>query len=82
MLSSALNPKGRIRSLDFFRGITMFLLIGEFTGLYAYFIFPEFKGTIMYFIGNQLHHPEWEGVSFWDAIHPFFVFPDFDNAPP
>lgn len=52
----------RILSLDFFRGITMFLLIAETTGLY-------------HIIGwNQFHHHPWNGLRFWDLIQPFFMF--------
>lgn len=64
----------RLLSLDFFRGITMFLLIAEFTNLYSYLFVPELKGTIVYYIGKQLHHHPWHGLRFWDLIQPFFMF--------
>ena len=63
----------RITSVDFFRGFTMFLLIGESTGLYGYFISIE-NSSIMQFFGTQLSHHEWHGLHFWDLIQHFFMF--------
>ena len=64
----------RLLSLDFFRGITMFLLIAEFSHLFNYLVAPELEGTIIYSIGQQFHHMKWEGMHFWDLIQPFFMF--------
>jgi len=63
----------RITSIDFFRGFTMFLLIGASTGLYGYFSSFE-NSSIMQFFGTQLGHHEWHGLHFWDLIQPFFMF--------
>lgn len=52
----------RILSLDFFRGITMFLLVAETTGLYNILGWEQF------------HHHPWNGLRFWDLIQPFFMF--------
>ena len=63
----------RILSVDFFRGLTMFLLIGESTELYSHI--ESIKGSsIMHFLGTQLSHHEWNGLHFWDLIQPFFMF--------
>lgn len=63
----------RILSVDFFRGLTMFLLIGESTEIYSHI--NSIKGSgIMQFIGTQLSHHEWHGLHFWDLIQPFFMF--------
>lgn len=67
-------PADRLLSLDFFRGFTMFLLIGEATGLYHYMVDPSLKGSVIWFIGNQLHHHPWNGLRFWDLVQPFFMF--------
>ena len=64
----------RLLSLDFYRGLTMFLLIAEFSNLFPYLVAPEFKGTIVYYIGTQLQHVDWIGLHFWDLIQPFFMF--------
>jgi predicted acyltransferase len=63
----------RILSVDFFRGFTMFLLIGESTELYSHI--QSIQGSsIMNFLGTQLSHHEWNGLHFWDLIQPFFMF--------
>jgi predicted acyltransferase len=66
--------EGRLASLDFFRGLTMFLLIGEATGLYELLRSPALQGTILGFIGMELGHHPWNGLHFWDLVQPFFMF--------
>ena len=68
------NKTGRLLSLDFYRGLTMFLLIAEFSQLFHYLTVPELEGTIIYAIGKQFHHVKWVGLHFWDLIQPFFMF--------
>jgi predicted acyltransferase len=63
---------GRVTSVDFFRGFTMFLLAGEATELYSHLIHSN--SGFVHFIGTQLHHHEWHGLHFWDLIQPFFMF--------
>jgi predicted acyltransferase len=70
-ISSSVVP-GRITSVDFFRGFTMFLLAGEATALYDHFM--EFDSGFVRFFGTQLSHHEWHGLHFWDLIQPFFMF--------
>jgi len=50
-----LTPEGRLKSLDFFRGFTMFLLIAEATHIYEHLVNPAFQGTIIHAIGTQCH---------------------------
>ncbi len=69
-----LTPEGRLMSLDFFRGLTMFLLIGEATHVYSLLVDPSLQGTIIGTIGQQFHHHPWNGLRFWDLIQPFFMF--------
>ena len=67
------QEQNRILSVDFFRGFTMFLLIGESTELYSHF--QNIQGSsIMQFLATQLSHHEWNGLHFWDLIQPFFMF--------
>jgi len=73
-IDSQLTTEGRLMSIDFFRGLTMFLLIGEATHLYGLLVDPSFKGTIVSVIGTQLDHHPWNGLRFWDLIQPFFMF--------
>jgi predicted acyltransferase len=65
-------PVERVRSIDFFRGLTMFLLIGESTELYRHI--SSIDNGFMHFLGTQLDHHEWHGLHFWDLIQPFFMF--------
>lgn len=66
--------EGRLVSLDFFRGLTMFMLIGESTGLYELLREPALKGTLLGAIGWQLEHHPWNGLHCWDLVQPFFMF--------
>lgn len=62
----------RISSVDFFRGLTMFLLIGESTRMFDHI--NEIDNGFFHFFGTQLTHHEWHGLNFWDLIQPFFMF--------
>ena len=64
----------RLLSLDVFRGLTMFLLIAEFTHIFSLLVDSAFEGTIAAAIGRQFHHHPWNGLRFWDMIQPFFMF--------
>ncbi len=66
--------EGRLVSLDFFRGATMFMLIGEATGLYELLRAPALNGTLFGAIGLQLEHHPWNGLRCWDLVQPFFMF--------
>ncbi len=68
------NPQDRILSIDIFRGFTMFLLIGEFTGLYSIIPHDVSDGGIISAINTQFHHHPWNGLRFWDLIQPYFMF--------
>jgi predicted acyltransferase len=65
---------GRVASLDFFRGVTMFMLIGEATGFYELLRMPALHGTLLGAIGIQLDHHPWNGLHCWDLVQPFFMF--------
>ncbi len=65
---------GRLMSLDFFRGVTMFLLVGEATHLYSLLESPALDGSSIAKIGVQLAHHSWHGLHFWDLVQPFFMF--------
>jgi predicted acyltransferase len=69
-----LTPDNRLLSLDFFRGFTMLLLVGEFTGLFSNLTNPAFNSPFLHAIGTQFHHHVWHGLHFWDLIQPFFMF--------
>jgi len=73
-LSEEKKENLRLLSLDAFRGFTMFLLIGEFTGLFSFLKDPTFDSNIIGFIGEQFHHHSWNGLHFWDLVQPYFMF--------
>jgi predicted acyltransferase len=73
MATAFIQPQERVLSVDFFRGLTMFLLIGESTRLYSHFESIGGNG-VMHFLATQLSHHEWNGLHFWDLIQPFFMF--------
>src|SRR5512136_1349882 len=64
----------RLTSLDFFRGFTMFMLVGEATNLYSVLNSPAFDGTLIGAIELQLEQQPWNDLRFWDLIQPFFMF--------
>jgi len=64
----------RLFSLDFFRGLTMFLLIAGGTGLFSQLNNPDLEGTFISNIFIQFTHHPWNGLRFWDLIQPFFMF--------
>ncbi len=62
----------RLRSLDFFRGAIMVLLMFESTGLYAGML--KAGNPLLTTIGTQFEHHSWAGLRFWDLIQPGFMF--------
>ena len=62
----------RVNSVDFFRGLTMFLLAGESTHLFSHFL--KIDVPFIQSLAEQFHHHEWHGLHFWDLIQPFFMF--------
>lgn len=63
---------GRVNSIDFYRGLTMFLLAGESTHLFSHLL--DVDNPFIHAIAEQFHHHEWHGLRFWDLIQPFFMF--------
>jgi len=66
------SPLTRLLSLDFFRGLTMFILIGKSTNLYD--LMQESSIPFLSAIGFQFEHHPWNGLTFWDLVEPFFMF--------
>ncbi len=63
----------RLLSLDVFRGLTMFLLMGEAARVYAS-LSTASEGSWLHHLMIQFHHHPWDGLRFWDLIQPFFMF--------
>lgn len=72
--NSTSSLPGRLFSLDFFRGLTMFLLVAESTEFFSLLLSSGQEGGIVHAIGEQFHHHPWNGLRFWDLIQPFFMF--------
>ena len=68
------ESNSRLLSLDFFRGITMFLLVAEGTALYSVLTGEPIAGTFLEPFFQQFHHHPWNGLRFWDLIQSFFMF--------
>lgn len=68
------QKNARLLSLDIFRGITMFLLIGETTLFYDHWLELSRPGGFFHALALQFHHHPWNGLRFWDLIQPFFMF--------
>lgn len=62
----------RVNSIDFFRGLTMFLLAGESTLIFSQLL--KVDNPFIQSVAQQFHHHEWHGLHFWDLIQPFFMF--------
>src|SRR5688500_12647431 len=65
-------PQQRLSSLDFYRGLTMFILIGGSTHLYE--LLQNSNYSFISSLGFQLEHHPWHGLTFWDLVEPFFMF--------
>lgn len=63
----------RLHSLDFFRGLVMFLLVAEFSHLFGV-LMDTGNESITAAADFLFHHAQWEGLHFWDLIQPFFMF--------
>jgi predicted acyltransferase len=66
--------EGRVLSVDLFRGVVMFLLIGKATGFYDLLAAPALDGTIFHALGLQFQHHPWHGLRLWDLGQPLFFF--------
>lgn len=67
------QEQNRIFSIDFFRGFTMFMLVGGLGGLFGKLDSSTINPVVSFF-QQQLSHVPWEGLRFWDLIQPFFMF--------
>ena len=74
LLEDTSRAMDRLHSLDFFRGLTMFLLVAESTHIYDRMVDPALGGTLLHAIGAQFEHHAWNGLHFWDLVQPFFMF--------
>lgn len=65
---------GRLKSLDFYRGLIMVLLMLESSGIFRFFERIS-EGTVMHpGIVFLFDHAKWHALHFWDLIQPGFMF--------
>ncbi|HZK93559.1 MAG TPA: hypothetical protein VFC67_05080 [Prolixibacteraceae bacterium] len=55
----SIQDQRRMLSIDFFRGFTMFMLVGEFSGFFGTMVDPSMDETLISAICRQLHHVDW-----------------------
>ncbi|MFN6375061.1 MAG: acyltransferase family protein [Chitinophagia bacterium] len=72
-MQTNLNTSSRLLSLDFMRGMIMFLLALEAAGLYDV-LYDASEGQWIHNVVQQFHHHPWNGLRFWDLIQPGFMF--------
>ncbi|SDL30647.1 Predicted acyltransferase [Catalinimonas alkaloidigena] len=67
------TASGRVVSIDFMRGVIMFLLAAESTLLYERLY--DVTGETGFWAGlvEQFFHVPWEGLHFWDLVQPSFM---------
>lgn len=63
---------GRLWSLDVYRGLVMFLLVGE--GAAFYHAVQAWDVPWLRPVVRQFEHVAWRGLVFWDLVQPAFMF--------
>ncbi len=73
-ITSNQTPANRLLSLDFMRGLIMFLLALEACEFYSHIYEATNPNSFGYKIIGQFFHIGWQGLNFWDIIQPAFMF--------
>lgn len=68
------NEQNRILSIDFFRGLIMFILVSGINTLFNGLVEQGDGGSVIALINKHFNHGEWFEIYFWDLIQPFFMF--------
>lgn len=66
------NTTGRLISLDALRGFVMFWIMSGEHVIHA--LAKAAPIPIFIWMSSQLHHAEWNGITFYDMIFPVFLF--------
>jgi predicted acyltransferase len=66
--------QNRILSVDFFRGLIMFILVTGITGLFGELARNGKGGEFIALLNRHSEHGLWYEMYFWDLIQPFFMF--------
>lgn len=73
LIKSKQQPN-RILSIDFFRGLTLFILVSGITNIFGELERAGAGGAIVSELNTQSAHGVWFELYFWDLIQPFFMF--------
>ena len=69
---SKTTASGRLISLDALRGFVMFWIMSGEHIVHA--LAKAAPIPVFVWMSSQLHHTEWEGITFYDMIFPIFLF--------
>lgn len=64
--------KKRLDSLDALRGFDMFWIIGGEAFIHTWASYSNWPPAL--WMSSQLHHSDWNGLTFYDCIFPLFIF--------
>ena len=68
------KKQDRVLSIDFFRGLVMFILVSGIATLFHQMVNEGQGGAFIAWLDKHTEHGEWFEIYFWDLIQPFFMF--------
>jgi len=68
------KEQDRILSIDFFRGLVMFILVSGIGTLFNGLAEQGKGGALIELLNKHSDHGVWFEIYFWDLIQPFFMF--------
>jgi len=68
------KEQDRILSIDFFRGLVMFMLVSGIATLFHQMVNEGQGGLFIAWLDKHSNHGDWFEIYFWDLIQPFFMF--------
>ena len=68
------KEQNRILSIDFFRGLVMFILVSGIGTLFNGLTEQGQGGALIALLNKHSDHGVWFEIYFWDLIQPFFMF--------
>lgn len=68
------KEQGRVLSIDFFRGVVMFILVSGIATLFDELAEQGKGGAFIALLNKHANHGVWFEIYFWDLIQPFFMF--------
>src|SRR5437868_4746317 len=69
---STIKPTKRLVSLDALRGFDMFWIMSGEQIIHT--LAKVTQWPLLLWFSGQLHHTEWNGITFYDMIFPLFLF--------